>query len=42
MTHNGEYQGELTLNELELKILTGANFRKRREHFQQRCDPYRN
>ena len=42
MTHNGEYQGELTLNELELKILTEVNFRKRLEHFQQHCDPYRN
>ena len=40
--YNEEYPSELTLNELELKILTGANFRKRREHFQQRCDPYRN
>ena len=42
MSHNGKYQGELTLNELELKILTGANFRKRREHFQQHYDPYQN
>ena len=42
MTHNGEYPDELTLNELELKILTEVNFRKRLEHFQQHCDPYRN